>query len=260
MNKKVSSPFLVSIEGNIGAGKSTVLEHLETYLFKACPNLHGKVLFLKEPLDIWEQFHDENGHTILEKFYKNQKRYAFTFQVMAYITRLSLLKTAIKENPNVEIIIIERSLCADKNIFMNMLHDDGIVETMEFSIYNKWYTGFIEDYRVDAVIYMDSNPETCGLRINKRNRNGENGIPIEYLKKCKDYHSKWLIETSCTDIQPVSDYVTLHTIEHENYKYPVLRIDSNTDTEYDTENIYSNCVGNQWLNAIRKFICQEFCK
>ena len=33
MNKKLSSPFLVSIEGNIGAGKSTVLEHLETYLF-----------------------------------------------------------------------------------------------------------------------------------------------------------------------------------------------------------------------------------
>ena len=45
-------PFLVSIEGNIGAGKSTVLEHLETYL------TNGKILFLKEPLDIWEQFHD----------------------------------------------------------------------------------------------------------------------------------------------------------------------------------------------------------
>ena len=96
-------PFLVSIEGNIGAGKSTILEHLEKYMNK---NMNQKILFLKEPLDIWEQFHDENGHTILEKFYKNQKRYAFTFQVMAYITRLSLLRNAIKENPGVEIIII----------------------------------------------------------------------------------------------------------------------------------------------------------
>jgi deoxycitidine kinase/deoxyguanosine kinase len=245
MNKR---PILVSIEGNIGAGKSTVLEHLEKYMEKHMAN--KKVLFLKEPLDIWEQFHDEKGHTILEKFYENQKRYAFTFQVMAYITRMSLLKNAIKKNPDVEIIIIERSLCADKNIFMNMLHDDGIVEPMEFSIYNKWYSEFIQDYRVDAVIYMDSDPETCANRINKRNRTGEGGIPLDYLKKCKDYHSKWLNETRCSDIQNVSEYVTMHTIEHENYKYPVLRIDSNTDTEYGGP----DSVGNKWLEAICQFV------
>jgi deoxycitidine kinase/deoxyguanosine kinase len=247
----MNSPFLVSIEGNIGAGKSTVLEHLETYLTNKHP---GKILFLKEPLDIWEQFHDENGHTILEKFYKNQMRYAFTFQVMAYITRLSLLKNAIKENPDAEIIIIERSLCADKNIFMNMLHDDGIVEPMEFSIYNKWYSEFIKDYRVDAVIYMDSDPDTCSHRINKRNRNGEDGIPMEYLQKCKDYHSKWLIDNRCSDFHIISEHVSTHTIKHENYEYPVLKIDSNTDTNYDIENMDSECVGNQWLKAIHNFI------
>ena len=250
----MKTPFLVSIEGNIGAGKSTVLQHLETYLVQAYP---GKILFLKEPLDIWEQFHDENGHTILEKFYKNQNRYAFTFQVMAYITRLSLLKNAIKENPDAEIIIIERSLCADKNIFMNMLHDDGIVEPMEFSIYNKWYSEFIQDYRVDAVIYMDSNPETCRHRINKRNRNGEDGIPIEYLQKCRDYHSKWLMDTQCSDVRIVSEYVSTHKIQHENYEYPVLKIDSNTDTNYDIENMESECIGNQWLKAIHQFIMEE---
>jgi deoxyadenosine/deoxycytidine kinase len=240
-------PFLVSIEGNIGAGKSTVLEHLEKYMNT---NINQKILFLKEPLDIWEQFHDENGHTILEKFYKNQKRYAFTFQVMAYITRMSLLKNAIKENPEVEIIIIERSLCADKNIFMNMLHDDGIVEPMEFSIYNKWYSEFIQDYRVDGVIYMDSNPETCANRINKRNRTGEDGIPIEYLQKCKNYHSKWLIETCNSIVHHISDYVSCHSIHHEGYAYPVLRIDSNTDTEYEG----ADSVGNQWLKEISEWI------
>ena len=240
-------PFLVSIEGNIGAGKSTILEHLEKYMNK---NMNQKILFLKEPLDIWEQFNDENGHTILEKFYKNQKRYAFTFQVMAYITRLSLLRNAIKENPGVEIIIIERSLCADKNIFMNMLHDDGIVEPMEFSIYNKWYSEFIQDYRVDGVIYMDSNPETCSNRINKRNRTGEDGIPIEYLQKCKNYHSKWLIETSKTIVSDISEYVSYHSIHHEGYVYPVLRIDSNTDTEYEAP----DSVGNQWLKQITEWI------
>ena len=114
-----------------------------------------------------------------------------------------------------------------------MLHDDGIVEPMEFSIYNKWYSEFIQDYRVDAVIYMDSNPETCRHRINKRNRNGEDGIPIEYLQKCRDYHSKWLMDTQCSDVRIVSEHVSTHKIQHENYEYPVLKIDSNTDTNYD---------------------------
>ena len=62
-------PFLISIEGNIGAGKSTILDNLEKSLEEKCPQLVGKILFLKEPLDIWEQFRDANGHTILQKFY-----------------------------------------------------------------------------------------------------------------------------------------------------------------------------------------------
>lgn len=243
-------PFLISIEGNIGAGKSTILEHLEKHL-GSIPSL-GKVLFLKEPLDIWENFHDEAGNNILQKFYGNQVRYAFTFQVMAFITRLSLLRQAIKNNPEVDIIVIERSLCADKNIFMNMLHDDKIVEKIEFDIYNKWYAEYIEKYRVDAVIYMDSNPEVCNQRINKRSRSGEDNIPLDYLKKCRDFHSKWLIDTACEDVQTIAEYVTLHTIQHEGYKYPVLKIDSNQDTEYNMSD--PDCVGNKWLNAISHFI------
>ena len=248
----MTKPVLISIEGNIGAGKSTILENLEKHLD---PALAGKILFLKEPLDIWEQFHDEEGKNILQKFYANQHRYAFTFQVMAFITRLSLLKKAIKENPNVDIIIIERSLCADKNIFMNMLHDDTIVEQIEFDIYDKWYDEYSKEYRVDAVIYMDSEPEVCGLRINKRNRDGEDNIPIEYLRKCRDYHTKWLIDTICSSNRIVSDHVTTHIINHEGYEYPILKIDSNLDTEYNCAD--PGCVGNQWLRAIYQFITSQ---
>jgi deoxyadenosine/deoxycytidine kinase len=241
-------PFLISIEGNIGAGKSTILEHLEKHLSVRLPA--KKVLFLKEPLDIWENFHDEAGNNILQKFYANQVRYAFTFQVMAFITRLSLLRQAIKNNPEVDIIVIERSLCADKNIFMNMLHGDKIVEKIEFDIYNKWYAEYIEKYRVDAVIYMDSNPEVCNQRINKRNRNGEDNIPLDYLKKCRDFHTKWLIDTACDEVRIVAEYVTAHTIQHEGFSYPVLKIDSNQDTDYNG----LDSVGNKWLDAISDFV------
>ena len=248
----MTKPVLISIEGNIGAGKSTILENLEKHLD---PSLAGKILFLKEPLDIWEQFHDEDGKNILQKFYANQHRYAFTFQVMAFITRLSLLKKAIKENPEVDIIIIERSLCADKNIFMNMLHDDTIVDQIEFDSYDKWYDEYSNEYRVDAVIYMDSDPEVCGLRINKRNRDGEDNIPIEYLRKCRDYHTKWLIDTISSSNRVVSDHVTTHNINHEGYEYPILKIDSNLDTEYNSAD--PGCVGNQWLRAIYQFITSQ---
>ena len=240
-------PILVSIEGTIGAGKTTVLENMELY-FK-----NDKVMFLKEPVDLWEQFKDDSGKTILEKFYNDKRRYGFTFQVMAYITRLSLLKNAIQNNPHVDVIIIERSLCADKNIFMNMLHDDGIVENMEYNIYNKWYDEFIKDYRVDAVIYMDSDPDVCLERIKKRSRTGESGIPLEYLSKCRDYHTKWLLQNSCNHVT-LDNYMTIHTVTHEEYSYPVLHVNSNTDTNYEPHNYESTTIGNQWLQSIRDFI------
>ena len=78
---------VVSIEGNIGSGKSTLLHNLQEYYANV-----PEVIFLKEPVDEWEKIKDENGVTILEKFYKNQEKYSFPFQMLAYVSRLKLLK------------------------------------------------------------------------------------------------------------------------------------------------------------------------
>jgi deoxyadenosine/deoxycytidine kinase len=134
-----------------------------------------------------------------------------------------------------------------------MLHDDGIVEDMEYNIYNKWYDEFIKDYRVDAVIYMDSDPEVCQRRIAKRCRQGEEGIPLNYLTKCRDYHSKWLLH-NCANHVVIDEHIELHRINHENYVYPVLHVNSNVDTTYEPTNYESTCVGNLWLKTIRDFI------
>ena len=80
---------IVSIEGNIGSGKSTLLSNLRETLKD-----RTDIVFLKEPVDEWEKITDENGVTMLEKFYSNQKNYSFPFQMMAYISRLALLKEA----------------------------------------------------------------------------------------------------------------------------------------------------------------------
>lgn len=95
---------IVSIEGNIGSGKTTLLEHMK----QALKDDH-EVVFIKEPVDEWETIRDKEGSTMLQKFYSDQERYSFPFQMMAYISRLVLLRNAMKENPHA-ILITERSL------------------------------------------------------------------------------------------------------------------------------------------------------
>ena len=113
-----STVQIISIEGNIGSGKSTLLAHLK----ENCPN----VVFLKEPVDEWEKIRDENGTTMLEKFYADQTKYSFSFQMMAYISRLKILRDTIRNHPERPITIItERSLNTDKMVFAKMLYDSG---------------------------------------------------------------------------------------------------------------------------------------
>ena len=85
---------IISIDGNIGSGKSTLMEEL-----KAHYSSNKNVVFLKEPVDEWETITDENGSTILEKFYENPTKYGFSFQIMAYISRLNIIKQEFKKKP-----------------------------------------------------------------------------------------------------------------------------------------------------------------
>ena len=60
---------IISIEGNIGSGKSTLLSNLRQHYEN-----NSNVVFLKEPVDEWEKIKDENGETILKKFYADQEK------------------------------------------------------------------------------------------------------------------------------------------------------------------------------------------
>ena len=180
----------ISIEGNIGSGKSTLIQELTKKW------ADKKIIFLKEPVDEWEKIKDEQGITILEKFYENQEKYSFSFQMMAYISRLKLLKDVIenkKEKENESIVIItERSLYTDKMVFAKMLYDNKKIEHINYLIYLNWFDTFISDFPVNKIIYVKAEPEICHLRIEKRSRQGENNIPIEYLKQCHEYHEKMM--------------------------------------------------------------------
>lgn len=177
---------IVSIEGNIGSGKSTIIEFLKN----SNPD-NDLYIFLPEPVNEWEEIKDKNNNSILKEFYKDQKKYSFSFQMMAYISRLDILRKAINNNPN-KIIITERSLFTDKHVFAQMLFDDGKMSDIEFKIYNKWFSSFLDLAPLHKVIYLKTDPKISFSRISKRNRNGEDSIPYEYIENCHSYHEKMI--------------------------------------------------------------------
>ena len=189
-NSKNHSIKIISIDGNIGSGKSTLMGKLKKYF-----NNNSNIIFLKEPVDEWETITDENGITILEKFYENPSKYGFSFQIMAYISRLDVMRNAVKTNPNA-IFISERSLFTDKCVFAKMLFDSGNIEVINYKIYIKWFDTFADDFPVSKVIYVNTEPEICHQRIVKRSRTGESNIPLEYLQNCDKYHNNMLDSNS----------------------------------------------------------------
>ena len=155
---------IISIEGNIGSGKSTILKQLKNY--------SDDFVYVDEPVSEWQSIKDSNNKNILELFYQDQKKYSFSFQILAYITRLRSLLTVIKYNPN-KIIICERSIYTDKHVFAKMLYEQNKIEEIEWKTYNYWFDTFKEITKLSGIIYINTNPETCFERIKKRDRNGE---------------------------------------------------------------------------------------
>ena len=221
---------IVSIEGNIGSGKSTLLSNLRQYYEN-----NSNVVFLKEPVDEWEKIKDENGETILKKFYADQEKYSFPFQMMAYVSRLKVLRDTLKtikndnEDKNI-IIITERSLYTDKMVFAKMLYDSKKIEHVNYQIYLNWFDTFSDEFPVNKVVYVKTSPDKCYQRIVKRSRTGEENIPLEYLTSCSNYHDNMLDKEN-----------------HECVCLDQLILDGNVDIYENKNQVY------EWINEIDKF-------
>ena len=219
---------IVSIEGNIGSGKSTLLDNLR----KQYDN-HKHIIFLPEPVNDWEKIKDNQGHTILKKFYANQEKYSFAFQIMAYISRLKILRQTIKDiinnNEYQYIIITERCLYTDKYVFAKMLYDQGKIEDVCYQIYLNLFEEFVNDFPINYIVYVNTNSEKCYERIHKRARDGEEVIPLTYLIDCHNYHETFLDE-------------------HTGIKSFKLILNGNVDI-YENDKILE-----EWVSQIHTFI------
>ena len=194
-----STCTIVSIEGNIGSGKTTGKEKLKQYIMQKTSTDSSSIVFVDEPTDEWQTIQDENGVPILVNLYSDLKRFAFRFQMMAYISRLKKLRDAAR-NPNVKIIITERCLITDAHVFARMLYDSKHIEEDEYQIYTRWFDEFAKEVEPSCIAYFKASTDVCMNRIKKRSRAGEQDMQCDYLDKCNRYHDDWLIADPTTAI------------------------------------------------------------
>jgi len=187
--RRAGGPLLISLDGNIGAGKTTLLNAMR----EAWPGLYT----VKEPVDDWLAMKDHEGKNILELFYADTARYAYTFQHVTLMTRIANTRAALeahRDEPGA-ILVSERSILTDRHVFAEMLRAQGKLSPLEWQLYNMWYALLADVLDVAGVVFLDTPVGTCNERILHRARPGE-AIPVEYLEDLDRAHRAWLADAA----------------------------------------------------------------
>lgn len=184
---------IVSISGSLGIGKTTFIQHLK----EVAPD----TVYILEPVDQWLHLTDpRTGENLLDRFYRDKQRWSYTFQNVAFITRLNLLMEALEHHP--ARIVIDGCLAVDQNVYGQMLSDDGMIDPMEWQAYNLWsrfYHQHINQHQIHYV-YLRADPEVILERVNKRKRPEETQMELSYLVRLRGYLDRWAQEKDPTTI------------------------------------------------------------
>jgi deoxyadenosine/deoxycytidine kinase len=181
----------ICITGNIGAGKSTLVERLSK-------DLHLNIL--SEPVD---------DNPYLEKFYADPKPNALRLQLFLHYYRFTQLYK-VRQEPATP-VISDRCIF-DQLIFSKMMIEDGMLEQSEFDLFWKLYDDMrpLID-RPDMTIYIRNSVDNLMDRIHTRGRECEKGIPREYIKRLNDKYDDFLIYSKSVDA--VKDMSNLVVVE-----------------------------------------------
>mmetsp|Transcript_28661 Transcript_28661/g.63621 ORF Transcript_28661/g.63621 Transcript_28661/m.63621 type:complete len:264 (+) Transcript_28661:159-950(+) len=188
------NPILVSIEGNIGAGKTTLLNSLR--------KSHPEWIFIDEPVDTWSEIKNQEGESILEVFYRDRKRWSYTFQTCALLTRYQNIEKAVNNERMLGklgnlVFLTERCLDTDSRVFTKMLTEEGSINSLELDLYGRLLTQLKATATpLTAIVHVNTSPEVCAERIRKRSRGGEEAISMEYLKNLHGHQSRWIKEAT----------------------------------------------------------------
>ena len=181
------APKLILIEGNIASGKSTVVTALQQL------KGFGKIQCILEPLDAWQNIRDSSNENILDKFYKDMKRYCYTFQSYAFLTRVALFDEI---DYTADYVFMERSIFTDRDVFAKNCYMQGIMPELEWKIYNDWFSWMLAKTfpKLDVtILYLRCEPSICKSRLDNRARSEEQSVTLQYLTQIHQRHEDWLL-------------------------------------------------------------------
>jgi deoxyadenosine/deoxycytidine kinase len=162
----------IAVAGNIGAGKTTLSELLAKH-YKWIPH-----------------YEDVDENPYLNDFYNDMQRWSFNLQVYFLNSRF---KQIIDIRKSGKTIIQDRTIYEDAEIFAPNLHSMGLMSTRDFNNYKTLFDLMISLVQPpDLIIYLRATVPTLVNQIQKRGREYENSIRIDYLKQLNDRYEKWI--------------------------------------------------------------------
>ncbi len=179
---------MIMIEGNVGVGKSTFLNYLHQ-------NLNVDVVF--EPNELWQNV---DGYNLLEQFFLDQKRWAYTCQSYILSTRIDQI-TAEPCDALKEFCLIERSVYSGRYCFAEVAQEIGLMNGMEWILYKKLWDREITRvaHAPKGFIYLKTSAEVCLQRIEERGRFEEKPITLDYLQRIEKKYDDWFINKQGID-------------------------------------------------------------
>ena len=169
---KAKKPKHIAIAGNIGAGKTTLTEMLSKH-YKWIP-----------------QFEDVDQNPYLFDFYDDMPRWSFNLQIYFLNSRLNQL---LEISRGTETIIQDRTIFEDAYIFAPNLHEMGLMSKRDFDNYFDFFQNLRQMVKPpDLMIYLQASVPTLVGQIQKRGREYEENIRLDYLKRLNDYYNKWI--------------------------------------------------------------------
>lgn len=171
---KAKKPKHIAVAGNIGAGKTTLTELLSKH-FKWIPH-----------------FEDVDHNPYLMDFYEDMPRWSFNLQIYFLNSRLRQL---VEIQQGTETVIQDRTIYEDANIFAPNLHEMGLMSKRDFDNYYHFFQTLKSLVQPpDLLIYLQASVPTLVGQIQKRGRDYEENIRLDYLKKLNEYYNKWIGE------------------------------------------------------------------
>ncbi|KAG7294900.1 hypothetical protein JYU34_012475 [Plutella xylostella] len=174
-------PFRVSIEGNIGSGKSTCIKFFDKF---------DNVETHAEPLHEWR---DVSGHNLLGLMYSDMHKWTFAFQHYVHLSRLKI-QISPPAHPGITVKMFERSVQNSRYCFVHNAKKQNFLEDAEYQVLSTWfdYSEKNLDIDLDLIVYLKTTPQVVWDRMAKRGRAEESEVPLEYLQQVHDSYENWL--------------------------------------------------------------------